>query len=318
LTFFTDTCVDPDLFHAMCVAVFRYVTRGQYIPVHRATSGNEEIDLVELGIARFVPRNAQSKTQWFLDEPVAIAAFLAFCSRKKSFDNWLAQRLNTSNQSTDFVYEDIVIHRLRHAFTSPDGCLLKDILNIPAKAPWWASIPVRLAAPRLRNAELETTAVDAASLPYSCSASTWAQTISWISGHTLYPMAICSPDNFMGPDLLCLVEFLKPTKRRRYLLLSFQIGSGSSKSIADALRTLNPKMFWMHSVSSINFGCSSLLITVLQHSDRKTRPPTKIPSQKLRHTSWTNCKNWAFRLIQTTSRSLHANLSGNGRRTVLR
>ena len=235
----------------MCVAVFRYVTRGQYIPVNRATSGNEEIDLVELGIARFVPRNAQSKTEWFLDEPVAIAAFLAFCSNKKSLDNWLAQRWNTSTQSPGFVYEDIIIHQLHRALTSKDGCQLKNILDIQGKTPWWASRPVRLAAPQLQNAGLETIAAKSTSLPYSCSALTWDQTILWLFGHILPPIAICSPDNFMGPDLLCLVEFVRPTKQRRYLLLGFQIGSGS-KSIAEALRTLNPSMFWMHSVSTMS------------------------------------------------------------------
>ena len=237
---------DPDLFHAISVAVFRYVTRGEYIPVNRGN--NEHIDLVELGIARFIPSNSQSKTEWFLDEPLAIAAFLTFCNSKTPFDNWLAQRWNTSTESHGAVYEDIIIHRLHHALTSADGCQLSTILDIPDKTPAWASRHVRLVAPLLRNSGLETPAVNTGSLPYACSASRWDQTVVWITGHNYPPTGICSPDQFMGPDLLCVVEFVKPTKRNQYLLLGFQIGSGP-KSLADAFRTLNPDMFWTHNVN---------------------------------------------------------------------
>jgi hypothetical protein len=241
---------DPGLFHTICVTVFRYVTRGEYIPVSRASSESEGIDLVELGIARFRPINAQSKTEWFLDEPVAIAAFLAFCRSTKSFDNWLAQRWNTSTESQGFVYEDIIIHRLHRALTSADGCQLATILDIPGKTPVWASRHVRLVAPLLQNAVLATTGVNTASLPYSCSASTWDQTVVWISGLTSPPAAICSPDIFMGPDLLCVVEFVRPTKQNRYLLLGLQISSGS-KSLGEASVSLNPDKFWMHSVNTM-------------------------------------------------------------------
>ena len=252
------------------------MTRGQCIPVAQvAPREGRDIDLVELGIARFAPtpaRSAGHSTKFYLDEPVAIAAFLNFCVEKNSFNNWLAQQSNTPIESRT-VDEDLIIHRLYAALNAADGCRLDSILDFQGNIPSLASQNVKLVAPFLQDdGRLNTVSTTAGCLPYSCSASTWAQTIAWISGCTSPTVAICAPDRDMGPDLLCIVKPVNALETTPCVLLGFQFNS-SAKSTMDALRTLNPRMFWTQNVCTraSMFFCASMLI-IPYYSQRSRNP----------------------------------------------
>jgi hypothetical protein len=197
---------DPDLFNAICVTVFRYMTRGQYIPVKRIAPGSAgEIDLVELGIACFSP-DMGGGFGWYLDEPVTITAFLNFCKAKKPFKSWLSNQWKASAQFQGYVYEDIIIYKIHTALSQKEGCWLDSILDFHGKAPEWASAPVKLVTPRYISDHPDTVPITASSLLYACSAPTWPHTVIWLQVKTDSPVTICVPDIFMGPDLLCIVE----------------------------------------------------------------------------------------------------------------
>jgi hypothetical protein len=69
------------------------------------------------------------------------------------------------------------------------------------------------------------------------------QNCLWFEG--CLPSPICMPDHAMGPDLLC---FVKVPSRTTPILLGFQVWAGRQKTLLSAARTLNPALYWLHSV----------------------------------------------------------------------
>jgi hypothetical protein len=241
------------------------------------------IDLVELGIARFLG-GTDHNDPWFITEPIAVSAILNFCKEKKPIEEWLTRRWNTSAESRGYVYEDIVIHRLYQLLSQEDGCSLDSILDFAGDPPSWASTRAKLVALRQDDkSKLQTVPVTSLTLPYACSASTWEETVMWFAGGTV-PIPFCSPDKFMGPDLLCFVE-LQEARRLDYILLGFQMSSGS-KAVAKAARTVDPDLFWMMHVSMMHDVCHPLMLIVFGYtSETLALCPTRMSYGRRKATS---------------------------------
>jgi hypothetical protein len=208
----------------------------------------DEIDLVQLGLARFLPDRSSSIMGTFIDEPAAVMATLGFFKKNKSFDDWLTTRWNASTETQGFVFEDIIIHQIVHALSKEGGCRLDSILTFHGTPPNWASQLVKLVAPQSTSSGINTDIVTPSTLPYACSPKTWDQTAMWFWGKVA-GIPVCAPDNFMGPDLLCFVELSgSRLRRRKRILLGIQISSGR-KAAEDAPHTINPDNFWMQHVS---------------------------------------------------------------------
>jgi hypothetical protein len=246
----------------VCATVFRYLTRGEYLPLIRSHSdGVTEIDVIELGFARFSPDLPPTSggSQCHIDEPAAIAAILKFCKDNNPIEDWLLNRWNTSEKSHGDVYEDVVIHQVYRSLSQPGGCRLDSILDFQNGAPpKWASTPVTLVAPKFVTGsdnhttadKLKTIAATSLTLPYACSPNTWDETVLWFRGQAAGCIPICVPDAHMGPNLLCFVEYPKRGRVKR-VLLGIHIGSGH-KSVQEALYLINPNLFWKCSVSLLH------------------------------------------------------------------
>jgi hypothetical protein len=265
---------DPLLFNEVCTCIFRFITRGEYLPVKRVPlSDLEPVDLVVLGFCRFCPSvNGDNDDDGgdgdgdrfdinyaTIDEPIAMTAILMLCIDKQPFNAWLMGRWKEAKESQGYVYEDIILHRIYQALTN--GCQLDSILDFKGELPSWASEPAELVAIQKTDLVFETTPVSWLTLPYACRCSTWYKTVLWFMG--CLPSPICIPDNTMGPDLLC---FVKVPSRTTPILLGFQVWSGRQKSLLSAARTLNPALYWMYNVGLLQlyllfmlifFSCSS-------------------------------------------------------------
>jgi hypothetical protein len=260
--------LDPKLFDEVCVTIFRFVTRSEYIPVGRPTAvDGTHVDLVELGFARFLPgAGSDYKTApCYIQEPIAVTALLNFCKEKKPIDVWLDNRWKSS-KCQGVVFEDIIIHRLYQALAQDGGCCLNSILEFKGTVPKWASSRAKLIALHQVGNDIQSIPVTSLPLPYACSSQTWEETIIWFKGRTDTAIPICAPDQFMGPDLLCFVELPKTTRRKaQRILLGVQVSSGP-KSTKKAARTVDPDLFWMKHVSIMRDICHPLVLIAVGYS----------------------------------------------------